>query len=396
VTGNALGQVYPAGNGGGVFNRGTLAVRDSTISANHAWEQGGGVWSSGTTSVNGSTVSGNTTGCYECASDGGGVYNSGNLTAANSTISDNTAGGGDYSPSASGGGLFTSGSVSFSNVTVAGNLVTSLCGTHCFSGPTGGGVAVAAGSASMDNSIVGANSIRQDQSPPNGGGSVTLPSACVGTIMSNGYNLVDTTAGCGFESAPTDLLDVAPQLGPLQENGGLTPTRSLAAGSPAIDAGNPSVPGSGAGACLVSDQRRVTRPQDGDGDGIARCDIGAFELQGLPPAIKEVALDVRPGSSDNRISLRSKGFVLVAILSDSSFDATTVDVASVRFGAARASSTTTTFRDVDGDRRIDVVVHVRVSATGIRAGDELACLVGITFDGAPIHGCDAITTRPRP
>jgi hypothetical protein len=46
----------------------------------------------------------------------------------------------------------------------------------------------------------------------------------------------------------------------------------LGAGSPAIDAGG------GAG-CLVTDQRGVGRPIDGDEDGTAACDIGAFELQ---------------------------------------------------------------------------------------------------------------------
>jgi hypothetical protein len=52
-------------------------------------------------------------------------------------------------------------------------------------------------------------------------------------------------------------------LGPLQDNGGPTPTHGLISGSPAIDAGNCAV--------LVTDQRGVWRPQGG------ACDIGVVE-----------------------------------------------------------------------------------------------------------------------
>jgi hypothetical protein len=60
----------------------------------------------------------------------------------------------------------------------------------------------------------------------------------------------------------------------------------LLTGSPAIDAGNPAAPGSTALACPATDQRGVARPQDGNSDGQAVCDIGAFELRtvaGTPP-----------------------------------------------------------------------------------------------------------------
>ena len=54
--------------------------------------------------------------------------------------------------------------------------------------------------------------------------------------------------------------------------GGATPTMALQVGSPAIDAG-------GSVGCLATDQRGVVRPIDGDDDGTATCDIGAFEFQ---------------------------------------------------------------------------------------------------------------------
>jgi predicted outer membrane repeat protein len=67
-------------------------------------------------------------------------------------------------------------------------------------------------------------------------------------------------------------LNVNPRLGKLEDNGGFTPTYSLLVGSPAIDAGSSSN-------CPAMDQRGILRPVDGDGNGSAICDIGAFEYQ---------------------------------------------------------------------------------------------------------------------
>jgi hypothetical protein len=47
------------------------------------------------------------------------------------------------------------------------------------------------------------------------------------------------------------------------------PTFSLPPISPALDAG--------VGLCPQVDQRGYPRPQDGDGDGVVVCDLGAYE-----------------------------------------------------------------------------------------------------------------------
>ena len=65
-------------------------------------------------------------------------------------------------------------------------------------------------------------------------------------------------------------LDADPRLGPLTDNGGFTLTMVPGAGSAAIDAGTNT-------GCPTTDQRGVTRPQDGNGDGLEVCDIGAVE-----------------------------------------------------------------------------------------------------------------------
>ncbi len=48
-----------------------------------------------------------------------------------------------------------------------------------------------------------------------------------------------------------------------------------------FDTTSPAVDGANASRCLPTDARGVARPQDGNGDGSAACDVGAFELQAL-------------------------------------------------------------------------------------------------------------------
>jgi hypothetical protein len=117
------------------------------------------------------------------------------------------------------------------------------------------------------------------------------PSDCKGTLGSFGYNLVgaETTSVCIVNHGPGDMfgspgfpLDPKFSLKGLFQNGGPTPTHALLDGSPAIDTGNPDP--TGFGACAETDQRYIPRPKDGPAqngyDGVAICDIGAFEHQG--------------------------------------------------------------------------------------------------------------------
>ncbi|MEM8530647.1 MAG: choice-of-anchor Q domain-containing protein [Chloroflexota bacterium] len=102
---------------------------------------------------------------------------------------------------------------------------------------------------------------------------ISQNSDCRGTLISQGYNLVQDSRGCTLAGdAPGDLVDVDALLGTLEDNGGLTPTHALLEGSPAIDSGNPALPESSESACQATDQRGTTRPQG------TQCDIGAFEL----------------------------------------------------------------------------------------------------------------------
>ena len=86
-----------------------------------------------------------------------------------------------------------------------------------------------------------------------------------GSVTSLGHNLIGNSSGAsGFVAS--DLLNVNPQLGPLQNNGGPTQTMALLAGSPAINAGDNTN-------ARAYDQRGAGFPRIVGGT----IDIGAFE-----------------------------------------------------------------------------------------------------------------------
>ena len=132
--------------------------------------------------------------------------------------------------------------------------------------PAGGGIANhKPATTKIANSLIAGNHDAGGKAPD-----------CLGKLLSAGYNLIQYPAGCKIRGTLTgNITDKDPQLGPLAKNGGPTQTMALLAGSPAIDAANPAKPGSGTGACEVTDQRGTPRGVSGAGKTV--CDIGAFE-----------------------------------------------------------------------------------------------------------------------
>ena len=84
----------------------------------------------------------------------------------------------------------------------------------------------------------------------------------------------------------------------------------------------------------------------------------------------------------------------VAILTTDTFDATTVDSTTVRFGATgtEAVPVQSAFEDVDGDSDTDMILHFNARETGIVCGDTSIILTGETFSGQAIQGSHSIQT----
>jgi hypothetical protein len=111
------------------------------------------------------------------------------------------------------------------------------------------------------------------------------PPDCSGSVNSLGHNLLGDNTGCNFDHHLYDQVGdeahpINPLIGPLGDNGGETWTLALLSGSPAIDTGTCT---DGDGQQVTSDQRDYLRPWDGDEDGWADCDIGAYEYNSTPP-----------------------------------------------------------------------------------------------------------------
>ncbi len=231
VSGNSANT--NSGSGGGInASGGSLVVLNSTFSGNEA-RFGGGIWNccaqvalSNTTFTANLAIGGN-------GSDGGAIHNSGTLIVQSCTIVSNVAGG--TINGAGGGGI--------RNFSVA----------------------------RLGNSIIARNS-----SP---GGELDAG----GVFISDGYNLIGArtgsngdglTNGVNQDQVGTTNAPIDPLLGPLQDNGGPTPTMALQAGSPALDQGSSSG--------LNTDQRGAPRPFDfaslTNAVGSVGSDIGAFEL----------------------------------------------------------------------------------------------------------------------
>ena len=113
-----------------------------------------------------------------------------------------------------------------------------------------------------------------------------------------------------------------------------------------------------------------------------------------PPPVKTVLIDIKPGSYPNSINPESKGRIPVGILTDESFDATTVDPATVRFGPDDAKAVHSAIEDVDHDGTLDMILHFKTQETGIKPGHTEATLTGKTYGGISIEGTDTIRTVP--
>jgi hypothetical protein len=237
---------------GGYVNAGSLTLNQCTLSGNISNKStkgteggaGGGIYNIGPLTLNQCTLSGNSaSGSFGGA---GGIYNDwGTLTLNQCTVSGNTG----YDA----GGIYNDGGTGIlDQCTISGNTASLA----------GGGLENSFGTATLINTIVAGNT-----------GSAGADIFVSSNLVYVGVNVVQSVYQFNNEgtiSGPSPLTN-APDLAPLGNYGGLTPTMPPLPGSPAIGAG------SVAANIFTVDQRGYPRTQNG------LIDIGAVELPTVPP-----------------------------------------------------------------------------------------------------------------
>lgn len=253
VDNKAFGSEGALGSGGGIYNEGALWIRDSRIGASRCNDdndsgEGCGLYNTGLADIARTLFDNNQGGQY---GSGSAILNRGQLRLVNSTLSGN---GGPYdyyeevAVLQNGGGWRVDNSqisAELSHVTIAGNLNRGLQNEARLV---------------LRNSVIAGNSFAD--SPDN------CRTTGSGSYLARGLLLGGDGGNCSADHYISDASTFTRHLFPLAENNG-TLVHSLRHGSAAIDAG--------VGTCASHDQRGLDRQRDGNGDGIINCDLGAFE-----------------------------------------------------------------------------------------------------------------------
>lgn len=296
-------------DGGGVYNRQNLTIRNTVVRDNRSIDDGGGIRNDGDLLVVNSAIANNSaagasgTNSLVNTSGGGGLLNTTSATATifNTTFSDNQA--------LNGGAIRNDGELSLANTTLSGNSATQSGGgiLNTIDGGESASLTLTNSTVTQNSALVGAgilnfgavaaaNSIVAD----NGGTDLTNNSAFGGgTSRSDGYNLIGNGSSTGFtngvnnDQVGTSANPIDPLLGDLQNNGGFTQTHLPNANSSVIDSGSNSLLPADSDDLDSDGDTDETLSTDQRGAGFARVidgtvDIGAVEAGAtMPPVANE-------------------------------------------------------------------------------------------------------------
>jgi parallel beta-helix repeat protein len=296
------------------------------------------------------------------ASKGGGIYCwFSSPSIINNVITGNSA-------SSSGGGIYCD--VSFPTIT--NNVITGNEALGELWKDGGGGIYCLSSSPTVTNNIISENTSNS------GGGGIHCYSSSSTFIAYNNVweNIPQDYWGCGpgAECISADPMFVDPSL----------VDYTLRAGSPCIDVGDNDASG-----LPEFDFEGNPRIMDGNGDGAAVVDMGAFENQGVLAI--EATIDIDPDT----LNLTSKGRWITAYIElPAGYDVADINVSTLLLnGSVQAESKPASIGDDDNDEIIDLMVKFdRALVEGLlEVGDNVEITVsGSLSDGTQLAGTDTI------
>ena len=278
-----------SGRGGAIANYGDLLVSASSFVGNSAVEDlgdplGGAIFNSGNLQVRGSHFESNDVGGLSLSGAGTAIYNTASARIETSSFIGNVIG-----ELAEGGAITNEGGVlTVTNSTFSHNFESAITNGRNDNPP-----AIRSSATLTNVTIVDGKSENSNRYGVMNWGQLLIRNSLIagnsswpGDVVLNCQNFGDhysyqaigllrndESSNCSadlfvpFEQTFTQVLS------PTLTSDGKTSFHALLPDSPAIDAG--------IGDCIAKDQRGVTRPKDGNGDGVAVCDLGAYEADSL-------------------------------------------------------------------------------------------------------------------
>ncbi len=334
------GETGSSGRGGGVFNSGTLYMANTTLADNQAAGGTGGMGGAGGNGATGLMGGAGSAGLDAICSvpygfarggnggnggmgkmggnggnggaggtggngQGGGLYSAGismlvNVTMSNNDTAAGAAGTGGAGGASGAGGMGGMGGMPGSCRSTVSSCICSQGYPGLMGLPGSSGIRGSSGSSGYSGSTYGGGLYGSD------GITVTLRSSLFalnaatlgvdgfGAAELEGANLFSTVAGLTLQGdIGAVITSTTPMLGPLQDNGGPVFTQALLSGTPQ---GSPAIDACAgySAADPAADARGFPRPQDGDQDGNATCDLGAYEFYPPPRVVSVTRLDLDP------------------------------------------------------------------------------------------------------
>ena len=304
--------------GGALANHGEVLLKRVTLSDNSAKavrdedpSSGGAVANFGGLVVLSSRLIRNTAEGRERASFGGALYNQGALVVRDSLFEGNV-GGNDYGGYA--GALYNSGEADISRSSFIDNWTPEFGDASAILNEKAGVLKVTNSTFSRNNALAAVilNRAPTGEGTPSvelinvsivdnigvgvrNGGALRIRNSLIAGILdemegysngcwnfgnqyrfeASGLLLGTAPSNCPADRYIDDEETLTRLVHPLTAIDDRTYVHALRENSPALDAG--------VGSCTRHDQRRQPRPQDGTGDGVAACDLGAYERAAQAP-----------------------------------------------------------------------------------------------------------------